>query len=92
MISHQPAAVSSDFFRQPLIDMIRPKHPPVKLAAVIDWDEIVKSFGVHFESCPGRPDFPPRLVAGLLYLQHAYDIAFVRAIGNRKTIYQMQSN
>ena len=73
MRSHQPAAVSIDFFRQPLIDMINPKHPLVKLAAVIDWDEIGQSFGVHFESRFGRPALSPRLVAGLLYLQHAYD-------------------
>ncbi len=73
MSSHQPAGVSSDFFRQPLIDMINPKHPLVKLAAVIDWDEIGQSFGAHFESRLGRPALSPRLVAGLLYLQHAYD-------------------
>ena len=73
MSSHQPAGVSSDFFRQPLIDMINPKHPLVKLAAVIDWDEIGQSFGAHFESRFGRPALSPRLVAGLLYLQHAYD-------------------
>ena len=71
--SHQPAAVSSDFFRQPLIDMINQKHPLVKLATVSDGDEIGQSFGVHFESRFGRPALSPRLVAGLLYLQHAYD-------------------
>ena len=53
--------------------MISPKHPLVKLAAVIDWDEIGQSFGAHFESRLGRPALSPRLVAGLLYLQHAYD-------------------
>ena len=69
----QPAADSRDFFRQPLVDMINPKHPLVSLAAVIDWDEIEQSFGAHFASSVGRPALSPRLVAGLLYLQHAYD-------------------
>jgi len=51
--------------------MLNSKHPLVKLADVIDWEEIERSFGAHFESSTGRPALPPRLVAGLLYLQHA---------------------
>jgi len=69
----QPVAQSHELFRQPLIEMLNPKHPLVKLADVIDWDEIERSFGAHFEATTGRPALPPRLVAGLLYLQHAYD-------------------
>jgi len=64
---------SSELFRQPLIEMLNPKHPLVKLADVIDWPTIERSFGAHFASTRGRPALPPRLVAGLLYLQHAYD-------------------
>ncbi len=69
----QPVAQSHELFRQPLVEMLNPKHPLVKLADVIDWDEIEHSFGAHFEATTGRPTLPPRLVAGLLYLQHAYD-------------------
>ncbi len=64
---------SSELFRQPLIEMLNPKHPLVKLADMIDWPTIERSFGAHFASTRGRPALPPRLVAGLLYLQHAYD-------------------
>ncbi len=64
---------SSELFRQPLIEMLNPKHPLVKLADVIDWPTIERSFAAHFASARGRPALPPRLVAGLLYLQHAYD-------------------
>ena len=53
--------------------MINPKHPLVKLAAVIGWNEIGQSFNAHFEIRLGRHALSPRLVAGLLYLQHAYD-------------------
>ena len=53
--------------------MINPKHPLVKLANVIDWEEIEHSFGAYFQATTGRPALSPRLVAGLLYLQHAYD-------------------
>jgi transposase, IS5 family len=69
----QPVATSHELFRQPLSEMLNFKHPLVKLADVIDWEEIERSFGTHFESSTGRPALPPRLVAGLLYLQHAYD-------------------
>ncbi len=53
--------------------MLNPKHPLLKLADVIDWPTIEQSFGAHFASTRGRPALPPRLVAGLLYLQHTYD-------------------
>jgi len=69
----QPVATSHELFRQPLSEMLNSKHPLVKLADFIDWEEIERSFGAHFESSTGRPALPPRLVAGLLYLQHAYD-------------------
>jgi IS5 family transposase len=48
-------------------------HPLVRLARLINWDEIERSFGAHFTSSRGRPALSPRLVAGLLYLQHAND-------------------
>jgi IS5 family transposase len=66
----QPA---SDMFRQPLSELLNPKHELVRLAAVMDWASIEKSFSAHFSSTTGRPALAPRLVAGLLYLQHAYD-------------------
>jgi IS5 family transposase len=69
----QPVATSHELFRQPLSEMLNFKHPLVKLADVIDWEEIERSFGAHFELSTGRPALPPRLFAGLLYLQHAYD-------------------
>ena len=62
-----------DMLRHPLVEMINLKHPLVKLAEVMDWDLIEKAFGSHFASSTGRPALSPRLVAGLLYLQHAYD-------------------
>jgi IS5 family transposase len=68
-----PVAQSHELFRQPLCEMLNAKHPLVKLADVIDWEEIECSFSAHFQATTGRPALSPRLVAGLLYLQHAYD-------------------
>lgn len=39
----------------------------------MDWSEIERSFSAHFASTTGRSALAPRLVVGLLYLQHAYD-------------------
>lgn len=66
-------AQTADLFRHPLAEMINLKHPLVKLADVMDWALIENAFGAHFASTTGRPALSPRLVAGLLYLQHAYD-------------------
>lgn len=63
---------TGDLFRHPLVEMINLKHPLVKLADVMDWTLIENAFGAPFASTTGRPALSPRLVAGLLYLQHAY--------------------
>lgn len=39
----------------------------------MDWEQIEQHLASHFTSGRGRPALPPRLVAGLLYLQHAND-------------------
>ena len=57
------------------------KHPLVRLAGLIDWDEIHRTFGGHFSSGRGRPALSPRLVAGLLYLQHAFDASDEAVVG-----------
>jgi IS5 family transposase len=63
-----------------LIEQLNSRHPLVRLAAVIDWQEIERTFGAHFASTTVRPALPPRLVAGLLYLQHAYDCSDEAAV------------
>lgn len=47
----------------------------VKLAALIDWEVFEQEWAGFFPSGKGRPATPPRLVAGLLYLQHAYRLS-----------------
>ena len=62
-----------DLFRSRLDAQINMRHPLVRLAQLINWEEIERTFSVHFTSTRGRPALAPRLVAGLLYLQHAND-------------------
>ena len=64
---------SGELFRPRLDEQLNMKHPLVRLAALIDWAEIERSFAVSLTSGRGRPALPPRLVAGLLYLQHTFD-------------------
>ncbi len=70
---HVPQSPAPDMFRQRLDEQINMKHPLVLLAGLINWDEIHRTFAGHFSSGRGRPALSPRLIAGLLYLQHAFD-------------------
>jgi IS5 family transposase len=47
----------------------------VKLAAQINWEVFEREWDGFFLSGKGRPATEPRLVAGLLYLQHAYRLS-----------------
>ncbi|WP_225781541.1 IS5 family transposase [Xenophilus sp. Marseille-Q4582] len=64
---------TGELFRPRLDEQINMKHPLVRLGALIDWAEIERTFAVSFTSGRGRPALAPRLVAGLLYLQHTFD-------------------
>lgn len=64
-----------DFFRQPLREQINLKHPLIRLAVLIDWDRLSTTMSAGFASSRGRPATSPRLIAGLLYLQHAFDLS-----------------
>lgn len=64
-----------DFFRQPLREQINLKHPLVRLANLIDWNRLRTAMSASFVSSRGRPATSPRLIAGLLYLQHAFDLS-----------------
>ena len=64
-----------DLLRPRLVDLIDQRHELVKLTALIDWEVFDREWSGFFPSATGRPATPPRLVAGLLYLQHAYRLS-----------------
>ena len=64
---------SGELFISRLDELINMRHPLVRLAALIDWVEIERTFAASFTSGRGRPALAPRLVAGLLYLQHTFN-------------------
>lgn len=70
----RPRAPRTDELHRPRLDeQLKMSHPLIRLAGLMNWEEIERSFGAHFASSRGRPALNPRLVAGLLYLQHAND-------------------
>ncbi|KAF0813218.1 hypothetical protein IGB42_02146 [Andreprevotia sp. IGB-42] len=66
---------SNDLFRQRLDELVNLRHPLVKLAEHIDWAVFEREWAGLFPSQRGRPALPPRLIAGLLYLQHTFDLS-----------------
>jgi transposase, IS5 family len=75
-MKHRPRLPEQDDLLRPrLADMIDQRHELVKLAALIDWEVFEREWAGFFPSGKGRPATEPRLVAGLLYLQHAYRLS-----------------
>jgi IS5 family transposase len=75
-MKHRPRPPEQDDLLRPrLVDMIDSRHELVKLAALIDWEVFEREWAGFFPSGKGRPATEPRLVAGLLYLQHAYRLS-----------------
>ncbi len=60
--------------------MIDLRHDLVKLVALIDWKVFDRELVRFFPSTTGLPATPQRLVAGLLYLQHAYRLSDEAAV------------
>jgi IS5 family transposase len=64
---------TEELFRPRLDEQLKMTHPLIRLSSLMDWQRIEADFSKHFVSNRGRPALSPRLVAGLLYLQHAND-------------------
>ena len=71
----EPPPEQDDLLRARLAEMIDMRHELVKLGTLIDWDVFEREWGGFFPSHTGRPATLSRLVAGLLYLQHAFRLS-----------------
>lgn len=69
------ATEQDDLLRPRLVDMIDMRHELVKLSELIDWEWFEREWAEFFPSKEGRPATHPRLIAGLMYLQHVYRLA-----------------
>lgn len=64
----------SDLFRLRLDQMLNQRHALYKLAGQIDWNAAEVQFG-NLYSEEGRPGIPIRLMVGLNYLKHTYNLS-----------------
>jgi IS5 family transposase len=64
----------ADMFRLRLDQMLNQRHALYKLSSQIDWNAAEVHFG-HLYSEEGRPGIPIRLMVGLHYLKHTYDLS-----------------
>jgi transposase, IS5 family len=64
-----------ELFRTELINLVDQRHGLVKLAGNIDWDGASARFGALYAEGKGRPGVPIRLMVGLHYLKHAFNLS-----------------
>jgi transposase, IS5 family len=75
-MKHRPRPPEQDDLLRPrLVALIDLRHELVKLTTLIDWAFFEREWAGFFPSATGRPATSPRLVAGLLYLQHAFRLS-----------------
>ena len=55
--------------------LIDRRHPPVQLADQIHWEEFHSTFALLFRPDDGRAACPGRLMVGLRYLKHTFDLS-----------------
>jgi IS5 family transposase len=72
-----------DLLRPRLLDMIDGRHGLVRLAALIDRTWFEREWAGFFPSHEGRPATHPRLVAGLMHLQHAHGLSDEAVVARR---------
>jgi len=63
-----------DLFRNKLEHIISQRHELYRLTQVIDWPQCEKRFGALYSE-EGRPGIPVRLMVGLHYLKHAFNLS-----------------
>ena len=64
-----------DLFRSRLDQILDRRHPLYRLADSIDWSLFDTEFGPLYVENFGRPGLPIRLLVGLHYLKHAYNVS-----------------
>src|SRR5207247_468762 len=69
-----------DLYRSRLSWLLDQSHPLYVLAEAIDWQFFEREFGSLYVERKGRPGLPMRLLVGLHYLKHLYDVSDERAV------------
>ncbi len=69
----------ADLFRERLDAIIDMDHTLVRLTGLVPWPAFDEAFGKHYKPV-GRPAKPTRLMVGLHYLKHMYDLSDEEAV------------
>jgi IS5 family transposase len=62
-------------FEVSLEKILNPLHPLVTLAGKINWERFEEELASKFCETSGAPAKPTRLMVGLHYLKHAYNLS-----------------
>src|SRR3712207_590956 len=65
---------SGDLYRSRLDQILDQRHELFRLASLINWDRFDQEFGRFYRPL-GRPAKPTRLMVGLSYLQHTFNLS-----------------
>ena len=68
-------------YRVELKQLIDLQHPLAKLAALVDWTRFDETFSPLYDPGNGRPAIPTRLMVGLHYLKHLYQLSDEDVVG-----------
>jgi len=71
----QVNTTQEDLFRMRLENILDMKHELITLSKHIDWESLDKEWGALFKSTKGAPAIRTRLIAGLHYLKHLYNLS-----------------
>ena len=66
--------ISGDLYRSRLDQILDHRHELFRLAALLDWEKFDQAFGRFYRSL-GRPAKSTRLMVGLSYLQHTFNLS-----------------
>ena len=64
-----------DLFRLELVNLVDPEHVLVKLSDQMEWSAFASEFGPLYAEGKGRPGIAIRLMVGLHYLKHAFNLS-----------------
>jgi transposase, IS5 family len=69
-----------ELYQRRLSTLLDQSHPLYVLAEAIDWEFFEREFGALYVERKGRPGLPMRLLVGLHYLKHLYDVSDESAV------------
>jgi len=73
-------AEQGELYQTRLSTLLDQSHPLYGLAEAIDWEFFEREFGSLYVERKGRPGLPMRLLVGLHYLKHLYDVSDERVV------------